>query len=89
MRRFRPGEADDVGHLIRLLGLRQGRSDIAKLTLGPDSSFVGQRICDVALSENALLAAVVRAGRVITAVAEETLADGDELVFIAPRDGRD
>ncbi len=81
--------AIDVGHLIRLLGLRQGRSDVAKLTLGADSSLVGQRICDIALTEDTILAAVVRAGRVITPPAEDTLADGDEMVFITPRNGRD
>lgn len=80
--------AIDVDHLIRLLGLRQGRSEVAKLTLGPDNSFVGQRICDIALTEHTILAAVVRAGRVLTAPAEEILVDGDELVFIAPRNGR-
>jgi len=79
----------EVDSLIRLLGLRQGRSDVAKLTLGPDSSLVGQRICDIALSEHTILAAVLRAGRVITAPAAERLADGDELVFIAPRNGRE
>ena len=81
--------AIDIGHLIRLLGLRQGRSDVAKLTLGAQSSLVGQRICDITLTEDTILAAVIRAGRIIALPAEDTLADGDEMVFITPRNGRD
>jgi len=81
--------AIDVGHLIRLLGLRQGRSDVAKITLGAESSLVGQRICDVALTEDTVLAAVLRDGQVITSPSEVTLAAGDEMVLIAPRNRRD
>ena len=34
--------AIDVGHLIRLMGLRQGHADVAKLTLPEDNPLVGQ-----------------------------------------------
>ena len=35
--------AIDVGHLVRLMGLRQGHADVAKLTLPEDNPLVGQQ----------------------------------------------
>lgn len=74
--------AIDVGHLIRLMGLRQGRADVAKITLPKDNSLVGQRVCDVILPADTVLAAVVRGDRVMVATAEDIIAVGDEMVFI-------
>ncbi|MBU3706319.1 MAG: TrkA family potassium uptake protein [Mycobacterium sp.] len=78
--------AIDVGHLIRMLALRQGQSEVAKLTLDPANSLVGQRICDITLPKDTLLAAVLRDGRVIVPPSEEPLEPSDEMVFIAPRE---
>jgi trk system potassium uptake protein TrkA len=78
--------AIDVGHLIRMLALRQGESEVAKLTLDPANVLVGQRICDITLPEDTVLAAVLRAGRVIVPPSEEPLEPADEMVFIAPRE---
>lgn len=78
--------AIDVGHLIRMLALRQGQSEVAKLTLDPANSLVGQKICDIALGEGTVLAAVLRDGRVIVPPSDEPLQPADEMVFIAPRE---
>lgn len=78
--------AIDVGHLIRMLALRQGQSEVAKLTLDPANSLVGQKICDIALGEGSVLAAVLRDGRVIVPPSDEPLQPADEMVFIAPRE---
>lgn len=78
--------AIDVGHLIRMLALRQGQSEVAKLTLDPANSLVGRRICDITLPKDTLLAAVLRDGRVIVPPSEEPLEPSDEMVFIAPRE---
>lgn len=79
--------AIDVGHLIRLMGLREGRSEVAKLTLPEGDSLVGRRVCDITLPANTALAAVLRGERVIIPPSEDMLAAGDEMVFITPGPG--
>ena len=44
--------AIDIGHLVQLMQLRRGQVNLAKLTLPEGNAFVGQRICDLTLSEN-------------------------------------
>jgi trk system potassium uptake protein len=56
--------AIDVGHLIRLMGLREGRANLAKLTLPEDNPLVGQKVGELDLPENAALVTLVRAGRI-------------------------
>ena len=77
--------AIDVGHLVRMLELRQGRSEVAKLTLGATDALVGQRIRDIRLPDEAVLAAVVRTGAVIVPPSDHILAAGDEMVFVTHR----
>ncbi|OSC41441.1 potassium channel family protein [Mycobacterium decipiens] len=76
--------AIDVGHLIRMMGLRQGHADIAKLTLPSDDPLVGQRVCDITLPANTVLAAVVSGQRVIVPPCDDILGAGDEMLFITP-----
>lgn len=76
--------AIDVGHLIRLMGLRDGRSEVEKLTLAAEDSLLGQRVCDIAMPQNTVLAVVVRGERLIVPPSDERLQAGDEMVFIAP-----
>ena len=53
--------AIDVGHLVRLMGLRHGQADLAKLTLPEDNPLVGQRVGDIDLPANTALVTLVRA----------------------------
>jgi trk system potassium uptake protein TrkA len=75
--------AIDVGHLVRLMELRDGQVNLAKLTLPKGNQFVGQRICDLTLSDNTALAAVLRGGEVILPQADDVLQAGDEMLFFA------
>lgn len=75
--------AIDVGHLVRLMGLRQSQVNLAKLTLPPDNALVGQRVCAVVLPENTALLVVLRGDETILPQSDEALAAGDELVFAA------
>jgi trk system potassium uptake protein TrkA len=75
--------AIDVGHLIRLMGLREGRADLAKMTLPASNPLVGQRVGDLALPGNTALVTVVRAGEVILPQPEHVLEAGDEMLFIS------
>lgn len=75
--------AIDVGHLVRLMGLREGQADLAKLTLPEDNPLVGTRVGDVDLPENTALVTVLRGSTVILPQPDEVLEAGDEMLFIA------
>jgi trk system potassium uptake protein len=75
--------AIDVGHLIRLMGLREGQANVAKLTLPEDNPLVGQKVGELELPQNAALVTLVRAGRIIVPQPEDVLETGDEVVFVA------
>jgi trk system potassium uptake protein TrkA len=75
--------AIDVGHLIRLMGLRQGQADLAKLTLPEDNPLVGQRVGDLDLPANTALVTLVRAGEVILPRAHDVFEAGDEMLFVS------
>jgi trk system potassium uptake protein TrkA len=75
--------AIDVGHLIRLMGLRQGQADLAKLTLPEDNPLVGQRIGDLDLPANTALVTLLRGSSVILPTAGEVLEAGDEMLFVS------
>ena len=79
--------AIDVGHLVRLMGLRQGRANLAKLTLPEDNPLVGQRMRDLALPENTALVTVLRGRRIILPQPDDMLEAGDELLFVADSAG--
>lgn len=74
--------AIDVGHLVRLMGLREGRADLTKLTLPEDNPLVGQRVDTLRLPMNTALVTVLRGSRVIRPQPGDALEAGDELVFI-------
>lgn len=81
--------AIDVGHLVRLMGLGRGRANLAKLTLHADNPLVGQRVCDLALPENAALVTVLRGPGVILPQPGDTLQAGDELLLVADSSSED
>ena len=75
--------AIDVGHLVRLMGLRQGQADLAKLTLPEDNPLVGQRVGDLDLPANTAMVTLVRAGSVILPKPDDVLEAGDEMLFVS------
>jgi trk system potassium uptake protein TrkA len=75
--------AIDVGHLVRLMGLRNDEANLMKLTLPSESPLVGQRVGDVGLPENAALVTVFRAGSIIVPTPDEVLEAGDEILLVA------
>jgi trk system potassium uptake protein TrkA len=78
--------AIDIGHLVRLMTLRQGQVNLAKLTLPEGNPFVGKRIRDVALSDNTAMAIVLRGGGVMVPQPDDVLQVGDEMLFVAGAD---
>ncbi|MUM19308.1 MULTISPECIES: TrkA family potassium uptake protein [unclassified Mycobacteroides] len=75
--------AIDIGHLVRLMGLREGRADLTKLTLPEDNPLVGQRVEELALPPNTALVTVLRGATVVLPTPEDVLEAGDEMLFIA------
>jgi trk system potassium uptake protein len=75
--------AIDIGHLVRLMRLREGQVNLEKLTLPEGNAFVGQRIRELTLSDNTALAAVVRGSEVLLPQADDVLQVGDEMLFVA------
>ena len=75
--------AIDIGHLVRLMGLRQGQADLAKLTLPADNPLVGRRIDELDLPANTALVTLLRGGDVILPNAGAVLEAGDEMLFVS------
>ena len=73
----------DVGHLVRLMALRQGKINLEKLTLPDDNPLVGSAVHDLALPKNTALIVLIRGGRVMLPRPEDILQAGDELLFAA------
>lgn len=75
--------AIDIGHLVRLMDLRQGQVSLAKLRLPADDPMVGKRVSEVALPENTALGIVIRDGGVVLPKPDDVLQADDELLFFA------
>lgn len=75
--------AIDVGHLVRLMGLREGRADLTKLTLPENNPLVGQQVGELDLPENTALVSVLRGDNVIVPQPDDVLEAGDEMLFVA------
>src|SRR5690349_6756799 len=78
--------AIDVGHLVRLMGLRHGSANLAQLTLPAENALVGTRVRDLAPPANTALVTVLRGGRVILPKPDDILEEGDEMLFVADND---
>ena len=75
--------AIDVGHIVRLMGLHEGRAALTKLTLSEDNPFVGRNACgELVLPGNTALVTVVRRDNVMVPQPGEVLQAGDELLFV-------
>jgi trk system potassium uptake protein len=81
--------AIDVGHLVRLKGLRQGTANLAQLTLPADNPLVGQRVSNLMLPANSALVTILRGDHVILPKGDDLLEAGDEMLFVAESDVED
>jgi trk system potassium uptake protein len=75
--------AIDIGHLVRLMELRQGQVSLAKLKLPSDDPMVGKRVRDITLPDNTALAIVIRDSGVILPQPDDVLCADDEMLFFA------
>ncbi len=75
--------AIDIGHLVRLMELRQGQVSLAKLKLPKDDPLVGKRVRDIRLPENTSLAIIIRDSGVVLPQPDDVLEADDEMLFFA------
>lgn len=75
--------AIDIGHLVRLMELRQGQVSLAKLKLPADDPLVGKRVRDLPLPENTALAIVIRDSGIILPKPDDVFEADDEMLFFA------
>jgi trk system potassium uptake protein len=75
--------AIDVGHLVRLMGLREGEANLMKLTLPEDNPLVGTRVAELGLPENSALVTLFRAGSIIVPQTDDILEAGDEMLLVS------
>jgi trk system potassium uptake protein TrkA len=75
--------AIDIGHVVRLMELRQGQVSLAKLTLPEGDPLVGQRMRDLPRPENTALAIVIRESGIVFPKPDDVLEAGDEMLFFA------
>ncbi|MUL48158.1 TrkA family potassium uptake protein [Mycobacterium sp. CBMA293] len=75
--------AIDVGHLVRLMGLRQGHANLTKFTLPEGSPLIGRTLGEMTLPSNTLLVTVQRGSNIIVPKAGDRFEAGDELLFVA------
>ncbi|MGW0160072.1 potassium channel family protein [Mycobacterium sp. NPDC003323] len=75
--------AIDVGHLVRLMGLREGHAALTKITLAEDDPLIGCSVGQLSLPANTALVTLLRADAVRVPQPEDVFAAGDELLLIA------
>ncbi|WNG95672.1 TrkA family potassium uptake protein [Mycobacterium sp. ITM-2016-00318] len=75
--------AIDIGHLVRLMELKQGQVSLAKLKLPADDPMVGKRVGEITLPENTVLAIVIRESGVVLPKPDDVLQADDEMLFLA------
>ena len=76
-------EAFSVGDLIRLFTFRKGGANLVEMTLPANSQVVSLSVGEIPWPTNTALVAIMRDAQVITPSPDQTLEEGDELVFVA------
>ena len=82
-------EAVSVGDVVRLFSLKAGEANLVELTLPDNSICIGKTVAEIALPDDASLAAIIRDGHVITPAAHDVFSAGDELIFVASAKAED
>lgn len=75
-------EAVNIGQLVTLLSLEQGRTRLCEVTLAGTSPAVGRAIAALSLPREATIVAVVRDGHVVVPDPELVLREMDEVVVL-------
>ena len=76
-------EAVSIGDIVRLFTFRQGNANLVEITLPEDSPYVGKPVGLIPWPENASLVTILRDGMVYTPDGEQSIEQGDELLFVS------
>lgn len=79
-------EAVTVGELVRLFTFQQGQASMAEYTLAETSPVIGRSVGELALPQDTVLVAIVRAERPLPATPDDVLEAGDHLMFLSVPD---
>jgi trk system potassium uptake protein TrkA len=79
-------EAVSVGKMVQVMTLQQGKGSIFAVTLPPETPLAGRPVTGLAVSDEAALLTIRRAGTAVDNMAEVILQAGDEIVFVATAD---
>lgn len=82
-------EAVSVGDLVRLMTFRQGQANLVEITLAADAPYVGRAVREVPLPRDVALVAILRGKRVLVPSPDDSLEDGDELMFLCTAEVED
>jgi trk system potassium uptake protein TrkA len=77
-------EADiNVGAVVQMLRLREGRVTLVELTVAPDSSAIGKAVFELGLPTECVLAAILRGDQVILPAGDTRIQAGDQVIALA------
>jgi trk system potassium uptake protein TrkA len=77
-------EADiNLGAVVQLLQLREGRVTLLELTVAPDAAVVGRPVHALGLPPECVLAALLRGEQVIIPSGDTTIQAGDQIIALA------
>ncbi|HEY8719273.1 TrkA family potassium uptake protein [Pengzhenrongella sp.] len=82
-------EAVAVGDLVRIFTFHQSGADILELTLPVGSPLAGDRVGQIVWPTDTVLACIIRGDQPIAPSADDTLEEGDELMFVTGRDANE
>ena len=75
--------AIDIGHLVRLMGLQEGRTALTKLTLPQDNPLVGRSVRELELPADTALVTLIRGDEILVPQPGDVFEAGDEMLFLA------
>lgn len=77
-------EADiNLGAVVQMLQLREGKVTLVELTVAPTSSAIGRRVSSLGLPPDCVLAAIVRGETVILPAGDTEFQAGDQIIALA------
>ncbi len=80
-------EEMSLGDMVTLLKLRRGNYSLVEEKIPPGAPAIGKALKDLSLSEECVIAAIIRDGRVIVPRGQTEFDVGDEVLAVADQDG--
>ena len=82
-------EAVTVGDVVRLFSLKRGGANLVEITMPQGAVACGKTVGELTFPDGTSLASIVRDGHVIAPKPQDSLMEGDELIFVSTTDAED